>query len=295
MINIASVTDSDFADVLMTNLVSILENNLDSNFQFFIINDKLTQDNINYFNQLRNIYANIKNISFIQVDTNPYKKANINSPGTAIKENIYYKIELSFKLPVSRLLYLDTDMICIRNITGLWGANLHNNVIGAVQDTDYKVIKNFFNDLYILHKTNQYFNAGMLLFDCKKWNLNHLTQKIRQFIKEKGKSLVHQYQDALNIVLNGNWQILNPKYDVQSSLAKEHQTDTNSQLKKLQQAPFQKPTIIHYCSWYKPWVRTGRWIHPFRTQYFWYKYIATQRLHDYAFNQKIANQEKPVN
>ena len=132
MINIASTTDSDFTDVLMTCYVSILENNLDQPFQFFIVDDKLTTGDKAYLQQLLNIYQNLKKITFIKVNSKYYKQANTNSAGTAIKENTYYRLELPLILPVSRFLYLDCDMVCKGSLFNLWQTNLKGNIIGAV-------------------------------------------------------------------------------------------------------------------------------------------------------------------
>ena len=294
MINIASTTDSDFADVLMTSYVSILENNLDSNFQFFIIDDKLTVDDKRYILQLQNIYENVKKINFINVNTSYYKKANINRPSNAIKENTYYRLELPLIVDVSRLLYLDCDMICKGSIANLWNADLHGNIIGAVEDQGYPEVQSRYSEMHVKHQNNRYFNGGLILFDIKKWNQADITQKVRQFIKTHPNILRWQDQDALNVVLNGKWQMLDPKYNVISHLAMKDYHNPDPVRDRLDQKAYLNPVMIHYSSWSKPWVRTGKWVHPWRDQYFWYKYIATMRLHDYAVNKKTAKKENPI-
>ena len=284
MINIASVTDSDFTDVLMTFYVSILENNLDHTFQFFIIDDKLTRDDKAYFKQLLDIYHNIKKIEFVNVNAKYYKKANLNPPTNAIKENTYYRLDLPLLVPVSRLLYLDADMICTGDISGLWNSNLHGYPLGAIEDGGFYLTHNRLNEMHVSHKNNMYFNAGVLLFDIKKWNDQHLTEKLHQFITKKGDILKYQDQDALNAVLNGNWQLLDTKYDVQDHLARQELLNPDPGRRKMDEKARENPVIIHYTEWGKPWIRTGKWVHPWRAQYYWYKYIATQRLHEYEPN-----------
>ena len=293
MINIASVTDSDFVDTLMTSYVSILENNLNSEFHFYIVDDKLTRDDKDYLEQLPKIYSNLKKITFVKVNPKYYKNASINAPTSAVKENTYYKIELPLLIPVSRLLYLDADTICIRSILKLWNTNFHGKPVAAVQDGGFGYTEKNFNKI-APENDGDYFNAGLILFDISKWKSQHLTKKIRKFIRDKGSELAWQDQDALNAVLNGNWQMLDPKYDVQSHTVKGETKNPDPKRRKLEIAALQNPVIIHYTEWNKPWVRSGRWVHPWRNQYFWYKYMATKRLHDYAVSQKAANQEKLV-
>ena len=283
MINIATTTDSDFADTLMTSLVSLLENNLDKTFQFFIINDKLTQDDKDYLGQLKKIYSNIKKIEFVQVNTNYYKKANINSPGTAIKENTYYRIELPLILPVSKLLYMDADMITIGDISGLWNTDLYHKPAGAIQEADFIHGNPRLDDLHIKDKANGYFNGGLILIDVKQWNKQHITQKAHRFIAQHGSDLTYQDQDALNKVLDGNWQHLHPKYNLEPYLLTQSNPDPIRD--KLRRQAIQSPIILHFTGWGKPWVRTGKWVNPWRNKFYWYKYIATMRLHDYKISQ----------
>ena len=298
MINIASVTDSDFVDVLMTSYVSILENNLDDEFHFYVIDDKLTQNDKDYLQQLPKIYGNLKKITFIKVNNKYYKKASLDAPTSAVKENTYYKIELPLLVPVSRLLYLDADTICCGSISKLWKTNLHGKPAGAVEDGGYgfaaPVPSRNYRSISAIGNFNKiapgndgnYFNGGLILFDIPKWKAQHLTEKTRKIVADKGKDLLWQDQDALNVILNRNWQMLDPKYNVQSHTVKGEVKNRYPQRRKLELAALQNPVIIHYTEWNKPWVRTGKYVHPWRNQYFWYKYIATMRLHNYAVNQK---------
>lgn len=291
IINIASTTDSDFTDVLMTFYVSILENNLDSDFRFFVIDDKLTESDKSYIRQLQDIYSNIKNIDFIKSNFKAYKRANTDSPDSAVKENTYYRLELPVMVPVSRILYLDCDMICNGNISDLWNIDLHGNVIGAVQDQGYAVTKKRLQAMGTPQQ-KKYFNGGLLLFDTKKWNEEHITEKVRKFIQKNLNNLTYQDQDALNFVLNENWQSLDPKFNVQSRLMRREEPHPDPRLEKLAVKAWESPIIIHYSGWSKPWVRTGKWVHAWRDQYYWYKYMLVRRLHDYEPLENYVNNEK---
>ena len=139
--------------------------------------------------------------------------------------------------------------------------------------------------MQVVHKKNRYFNAGLILFDTQKWNAQQITQKIRQFLIANPQ-VANQDQDALNAILNNRWQLLDPKYNVQSLITARGQLNPEPYLEALTKKARQNPTMIHFTSWSKPWVRFGKWVHPWRDQYFWYKYIAVQRLHDYAVKKR---------
>lgn len=298
LINIASTIDSAYTDVLTTFYTSILENNLGSDFHFFIIVDKLTKTDKTYIKQLKKIYENLKEITFLPSNFAYYKNASVNSPVSAIKENTYYKVELPLLVSCSRLLYLDADMICTGDISNLWKANLKGNIIGAVEDAgdfgEGGTTKNRLDEMQVAHTSNRYFNAGLVLFDINKWNENHITQKTRKFVAKYGDILTYSEQDALNALLNNKWQPLNLKYNVVTQIPRHDIHNPTSKQTKIIEKARKAPRIIHYTEWAKPWVRSGKWIHPWRYLYYYYKYIATLRLHNYAVNKKTAKKENPI-
>ncbi len=285
MINIASTTDSDFADNLMTFYVSILEHNLDEDFHFFIIDDKLSKADHKYLRQLEHIYGNVKEMTFLEINSSYYKEANTDSPDSAVKENTYYRLELPEVVDCDRIMYLDSDMICTGSISELWNEDLHGNVIGAVEDQGYV---NRLSEMGIPHKKNIYFNGGLLLFDTKKWREQNITDKVHKFILENSDILTYQDQDALNAVLVDNWVVLHPRYNVQSKLARHDFVNPDPEAEKLEIEGRRDPLIIHYTGWSKPWVRSGKWLHPWRDSYYRYKFIATQRLREY--NENLENE-----
>ncbi|GBG94184.1 universal stress protein A [Ligilactobacillus salitolerans] len=281
MINIASTTDSDFADNLMTFYVSILEHNLDEDFHFFIIDDKLSKADRAYIRQLEHIYGNCREITFLESDFEYYKEANTDSPDSAIKENTYYRLELPELVDCDRILYLDSDMICTGSLVDLWHEDLNGNVIGGVEDQGYV---DRLTEMHVPHDKNLYFNGGLLLFDTKKWREENVTEKVRQYIVEHSDNLIYQDQDALNAVLVGKWQVLDPRYNVQSKLARHDYINPDPAGEKLAIKARRDPLLIHFTGWSKPWVRYGKWMHPWRDEYYQYKFIATQRLREYTEN-----------
>ncbi|KRN81229.1 glycosyltransferase family 8 protein [Ligilactobacillus acidipiscis] len=287
MINIASTTDSDFADNLLTFYVSILEHNLDEPFHFYIIDDKLSKADRKYLSQLKDIYGNCKEITFLEGDFNYYKQANTDSPDSAIKENTYYRLELPELVDCDRILYLDSDMICKGSIVDLWNEALDGNVIGAVEDQGYV---DRLEEMNVPHTKNVYFNGGLLLFDTKKWRQENITAKVRQYIADHPDNLIYQDQDALNAVLVGKWKILHPKYNVQSKLARHDFVNPDPEAEKLAVEARRDPLLIHFSGWSKPWVHVGKWVHPWRDEFYRYKLISTQRLREHA--ETLQNENK---
>lgn len=274
MINIASITDDNFTEVLLTFYVSILENNAKESFHFYILGDNLNRKNRNNITKLNKNYNNCQKITFLKNNFSQYyKHANSKNKRTPETENTYYRIEIPSLVPVSRLLFLDCDMICEGKLASLWETNLDGKILGAVES---HLFEKRLGDLGVYHKTEKCMNAGLLLIDVKKWKLFHITSKIRNFVLQHPSLLKYQDQDALNAVLTGNWKILNPKYNVQSPLVVEGRINPDAQQRKLDLKALKFPIIIHYTSQNKPWNNIQR--HPWRKEYYKYNHLMKNKL-----------------
>ncbi|MBP02196.1 MAG: hypothetical protein CMM25_05265, partial [Rhodospirillaceae bacterium] len=83
-------------------------------------------------------------------------------------------------LGVDRVLYIDADTIISTCISKLWEINITGFPVGAVQHCYFKTFTDaakFYRFPISLYNTDRYFNSGVLLIDCIKWNDNKLTEK----------------------------------------------------------------------------------------------------------------------
>lgn len=87
-------------------------------------------------------------------------------PPGHITQAMYYRYLFADMLPktVTRLIYLDADIICKGNILPLWQTDLQGKVLGAVRD--WGEAKSCDR---IGLKNGRYFNSGVLLLDLTKW------------------------------------------------------------------------------------------------------------------------------
>ncbi|VTX86879.1 Glycosyl transferase family 8 [Neisseria subflava] len=82
------------------------------------------------------------------------------------------------------VLYLDTDVLCLGDISELFTVNLDRKLLAAVPETTlYRAYINKLN-VFVFRSTDPYFNSGVLLFNNKYWNESSaytiLSEKIRQ-------------------------------------------------------------------------------------------------------------------
>lgn len=278
-IKIASTTNHQFCTPLMTLYVSILEQNPAVEFEFFVIADTLTTLDFHYLKTIEHQYANCQKITFLSVDPKAYATAATNQ---RIIQAAYYRIDLPEILRrETRLLYLDSDMICRGDLRPLWQAPLQGKLIGAVEDAGY--VENRLNQMQIAYHHRRYFNSGLMLMDLTAWRQHRISQQVKAFIKVRATQLRYHDQDALNAILVDRWLPLHPKYNAQSKLLWRQQQHFDPTVEHQNTVARSSPVLIHYAGFRKPW-HPEIW-HPATAAYQAYQPIV-QRL-------KLKAAEKP--
>lgn len=269
-IKIASTTNHQFCTPLLTLYVSILEQNPAADFEFFVIADALEPLDYRYLKIIETQYHNCKKITFLSVNPQAYATAATNQ---RIIQAAYYRIDLPEILrQETRLLYLDSDMICRGDLRPLWHTPLQGQLIGAVEDAGY--VENRLDQMQIAYQHRRYFNSGLMLMDLVAWRQHRISQQVKAFIKVWPQLRYHD-QDALNAILVDRWLPLHPKYNAQSKLLWRQQQHRNSALERENTVARQAPVLVHYAGFRKPWA-LAHW-HPATAAYQAYQPLV-QRL-----------------
>lgn len=84
------------------------------------------------------------------------------------------------------MLYLDSDLICLRDIADLYRVDIGGNLLGAVRDVEYARIYNENCEIkgYRVKDYTHYFNSGVLGFNIKKCREFALTDKLLKRLAE---------------------------------------------------------------------------------------------------------------
>lgn len=229
-------------------ITSILENNKDIKISFHIfVDDKIGDKELNRFKDFIKFYNTdiiiyeIDNSEFLNLDDREFTIA------------AYYRFAIPYQLKdiTDRYLYIDADMIAIRDIKDYFNIDLKNNIAAVVDDFTLDKIGN----PILLAEGKKYFNSGMMYIDLKEWIKYKISEKciniLREINKFPDKKIKYGYefrcfdQDALNIVLKNKVKYIEPKYNFLANISLKHN-------KNLQNVP--KNTIfIHYHGFNKPW------------------------------------------
>lgn len=118
---------------------------------------------------------------------------------------------------IKKAIYLDVDMLVLRNIKELWNIDIGNYVIAAVQDrfevvsSPYGGIRNY-KELGLTPET-KYFNSGLLVINLQKWREMNATELVISTIEMNSEYVTFADQYALNVVFANNWYELDFRWN----------------------------------------------------------------------------------
>lgn len=166
----------------------------------------------------------------------------------------YYRLFVAEIFESGRCLYLDTDVIVTGSLEHLFELNLNSNCIAAVEDVTFKN-----HEKLGLARGVKYFNSGVLMIDIPKWRKAKIRERVIDAVIEKSSLIQFVDQCGLNLVLNGEWEILDHSYNFQTGHLVEFSAKDIPPL----------PAIIHFTGSEKPSHFANN--HPFRSIYWQYR------------------------
>lgn len=178
---------------------------------------------------------------------NTYLPKNTKQVYTANLAN-YSRFFIPNLLPdIDKGLYIDTDLLCYGDIAELYNQDLDGNIIGAVADSFVMTDKSAFEKVYkYISKQHLYFNAGVMLIDCKKWRENKIAEKIAKCDSEIRDIKLFNTQDPLNKCFEGAYKWLEHKFNWFSSFSNENYLDKDIQNYISRNLPVTDIVIHHF-------------------------------------------------
>lgn len=234
--NIVFGVDGDFIKHSLITMMSILDKSNNEIFNFHIISSNINEDAKDNFKKL--IMDSRHGLSFYYVDSDIFK--NLRTTELFSRATYFRLLAPIILREEETLLYLDADIICLSPFDNLWKE--------AQQTADIAlVVKEANGNHYskIGLKENNYFNAGMMVINIKKWNDNNISENAFTILNESSQVLKYLDQDALNIALENKVSFINERYNKIFMLQhdrKGYSSDTP-----------ENTVFLHYAGADKPW------------------------------------------
>lgn len=114
---------------------------------------------------------------------------------------------------VGKCLYLDSDIIALGDISGLFNVDLDGCALGAVWHPSRATFETETKELMEIEEPYRYFNAGVLLIDTKMWNALNVTKELSLIVEKYGEAVKHHDETLLNKYFTGRYKILDLCYN----------------------------------------------------------------------------------
>ena len=258
--NICYSADNNYVEQLGVSIASILKSSAeDESFNFFILTAGIDGENRKKLEELKKI----KDFNIKYISVNPDEFKNCKLLNQTDKEMSHYHVTLptyfrykigSLLKDISKVLYLDCDIIIKKSLKPLFETDLGNNFFGMVKDAESE------KEAKRLGLKN-YFNAGVMLINLDLWRKENLEEKLFKYSKENIDKILWQDQDVINLVCSERIKELKNEWNFQFFLYDF--MDYQGLVKELKDA-----SILHFAGRFKPWIEPFE--HPVLEEYYYY-------------------------
>lgn len=271
--NIVFCTDANYVQHLCVSLLSLLKNNKNLNFNIYIINCDIDKSNFEKINKISSTHR--CKIINLQIDEEKFNDLKM-SPH--LSKATYFRLSIPELIDLDKVLYLDVDIIVTGSIIELYSIELDDYYVGAVIDYTVETLEDQYFNRLKMKESSHYFNAGIMLINVSKWKSNHLKDKVIDYTEKYPERIHYADQCGLNAVIDGDWKILDIKFNLQSFFfSKKNIVRQNTFLNNSILAAKQSPIIIHFSGPDKPWqIRDS---HPYKMLYWKYLMLTPYRYY----------------
>lgn len=236
-VNITYGADDLFLYGTGVSITSLLLNNPETPFHFHIFSNNVSLSNYHLFEKLAQQYHT--KITFYILDDDILK--SLPTASKSWNHSIYFRLIAVdyFASKLDSIIYLDSDIICKKNLSSLLSESFDDAALIAVHDNyvDTSKIKEIIPELY--------FNSGFLYFNLTKLRQSDLTEKVISIVTKNNFS--HPDQDALNIIFNSSVKIVDHRFNSFFNI----DSLIKNKRKKFEITP--DTIFIHYVGVTKPW------------------------------------------
>ena len=229
-------------------LYSLFSNSADSDTEVYMLHSGMPSEKIIELQELCSHFG--ANLNPIVIDKKLFENAPSNK---RYPKEMYYRLLSPLVLPdtLSRVLYLDPDILIINSLKNLWKINLGEKTFAAASHTGLTTMMNDVNSAR-LKIENEYFNTGVMLIDLNKARKIVKKEDVFDCVRKREKDLLLPDQDVFN-VLYGKETLAVPdeiwNYDVRNygkyKILSNGEYDLNGVMKNT--------SVLHFCGKNKPW------------------------------------------
>ena len=242
LINICFSINDEYTQHCGCAIKSIIDNcSREFYIDFYLLVKELSSKNKESLQKI----ANTKNssIKFILVKKEDFENLPIKTYSHFSMEN-YFRIKIPSILDsLDKVLYLDSDLIVLKDISKLWQTDIDNYYLAGCEDLISKSEKSRLAEYLELIEEYKYYNSGVLLINSKKWRDENVEARLYKYAEKYSDLIYIVDQDVLNGVINKDILYLDKSWNMQ----------INFDDIKYQESDYKNANIIHFVGGKKPW------------------------------------------
>lgn len=233
--------DNNYALSAGVNIFSVVASNPLQQIYFHLFTHNLSDENRNKFREIK--FDNISITEYVINDQ--FKVDEQNTEQFPLSACVRLIAPVILKNIADKLLYIDSDTLCINSLSDINSIDLNDIIVAAVADepymqqtqcTKYDVIK------------GTYFNSGVMLINISLWCKDKITDKTLKLLNS-GEKYQFPDQDVLNISIGQKRLILPKKFNNLLALSIDGNEDADVS---------NETVLIHYITKNKPWHQPYR-------------------------------------
>lgn len=230
---------SKFVAVSIKSLIMNANNNY--NYDINVIYENLSEENAKKLKSLET-----DNVKIILTEMNQNLSMITDKLGNRLREytftlTIFFRLFIPVMFPkYDKCIYIDADTVIPGDISRLYNEDLGNNYLGCIVDKstiDNEILASYFEEVVGIPR-DKYINSGVLLMNSKKLRELKIDEKFLDLYIKYGFDVIAPDQDYINSMCYGHIKYLSDIYDAMPN-------PNNKEV--------EKPVIIHYNLFLKPW------------------------------------------
>ncbi len=253
-IPIVFATNENYAPYASVTIDSLIKNSSKKYFyDIYIFYTELAKETIQKFQNMSE-----ENFNVTCLDVNAFIDKELN-----LYENFHFTKEMYYRILIpsilenyDKVIYLDSDMVILGDISELFKEDISDYVLGGVRDVQHYTSKKYVKEILQLDD-KKYINSGMLVINCENFRKFGIKEKCFETLQNTVIEFRYPDQDIINIACkdkikfldscwNYIWHYNFPRYNKQNLLlSDEDQQEYEKKSKDIK--------IIHYTSSIKPW------------------------------------------
>jgi lipopolysaccharide biosynthesis glycosyltransferase len=207
--------DNRFARYTLISITSLIENaSEDYRYHIYILSTDIEKQYIDYAAGMRR-----KNVivEFVDMKDTLEKISDKLPIRDYYSKTTYYRLFIPVMYPkYRRAIYIDSDTIVTGDISELFRTQIGRNYAAACSDQPVSQVEIFadYTEQVLGIKAKNYFNAGVMLINCRQFRENHLLEAFFDLLNVY-TFVVAQDQDYLNLICKDHVYYLEPKWNAQ--------------------------------------------------------------------------------